>query len=209
MGCVVQGYEEEVAKEQLARNVAYLDQPEIVCGEPLRNITPRMLALLTVMRTPFYFGGNFTHAHVSQFLWACHRDYSPTAWWKRRQLRKRTSRLGLEQAEKEISAFIDLTFMDMPRGAGQEKPIASGTAWLVYRFRNPPWNQSESVTLDTPFRKLYQELRCWMREHGEGVDNKSDKRKATWLEQLNEELKAGRITQKELDEWNAKNRRRN
>lgn len=206
MSCVVQGYEEEVEREQLARNVAYLDQPEIVCGEPLRNITPHLLALLTVTRTPFYFGGTITHAHLAQFLWACHRDYSPRAWWKRRQLIHRASRLDLAKANEEISAFIELTFMDMPRGGDAEKPIASGTAWLVYRFRNPPWNQAEQITLHTPFRKLYQELRCWQREQGEHIASKSDIKKSNWLDDVQRALDSGEITQAQLDAWNAKHR---
>lgn len=203
MGCVVKGYDERIAQEQIARNVAYLDQPEMVCGEPLRNITPHMHTVLSVMRTPFIHGGNFNRAHVAQFLWACHVDYSPRSWWRRRTMTKRTSRLSLEVCYEDIAKFLDLTFMDAPRGTSKgEKPIASDTAWLVYRFRNPPWNQSEQVTLHAPFRKLYQELRCWQKENGETIVNPSDAMKSEWLEKLQTEVNEGRLDQSDLDAWN-------
>lgn len=203
MSCVVQGYDAALAQEQYARNVAYLDQPVIVCGEPLRNITPHLLTVLTVMRTPFYVGGNYTRVHVAQFLWACHVDYSPRSWWRRRGVIRRASRLDLQQAGDDIAAFMDLTFMDAPKGGKSEKPIASDTAWLVYRFRNPPWNQSEKVTIHTPFRKLYQELRCYQKEHGEIVVNDSDKLKSSWLEKLQDAVDKGEIQQGDLDAYNA------
>jgi len=202
---------EDLEREQLARNVIYLRQPVIVCGEPLNNITPHLLTVLTVMRTPFYYGGKFNHGHVAQFLWACHVDYSPRAWWKRHQLIKRASRLDLESAAKEIDDFIALTFMDAPKsGNSKEKPIAADIAWLVYRFRHDPWRQSRDVTIHTPFRELYQELRCWKKEHTEEyIENKSDKHIADWSEQVNAMLKDGRITQAQLDAYWARHRKNN
>lgn len=203
MACVVKGYEAALEKEQFARNVAYLDQPVIVCGEPLRNITPHLLTLLTVMRTPFYCGGKYSHAHVAQFLWACHVDYSPRSWWNRRRMTLRTSQLDLQKCGQDIAEFLDLTFMDAPKGNGKsDKPIASDTAWLVYRFRNTPWNQSEQVTIHTPFRKLYQELRCWLKDQGEIVVNPSDLLKSDWLGKLQVEVDEGRLDQEDLDAWN-------
>lgn len=210
MPCVVQGYESEVEQEQLKRNLVYLDQFEIVCGEPIRNITPRSQALLSAMRTPFLAGGAITPAIVAQFLWALHRDYAPSAWWKRRQLRKRLSRIPLDECASQIQAFIDLTFMDAPTGGKEEKPIASSIAWLVYRFRHDPWRMSEQETANTPLRKLYQELRCWERENERIPANRSDLLKADWLGKLNAWLAEDPVAnQKILDEWNATQRARN
>lgn len=210
MACVIQGYEDAVDREQLARNLVYLDQCETVCNEPIRNITPRSLALLNAMRTPFLTGGKITAATVSQFIWALHRDYSPRslkAWWKRRQLRNRLAKLSLEFCMGEIQAFIDLTFMDAPTGGKEEKPIASNIAWLIYRFRHDPWRMSEQETSNTPLRKLYQELRCWERENDKTPANRSDILKTDWLNDLNAWLAEDPIAnQRILDAWNEKNR---
>lgn len=202
--CVVQGYEAEVEQEQIARNLVYLDQPEIVLGETICNITPHFLAVLSAIKTPFYCGGPFDHKHVAQFLWSLHRDYSPNDKRTPRGILARVLGIPLEQCRNEIAAFMDLTFMDMPRGGKEEKPIASGIAWLIYRFRHKPWEMCEEETKHTPLRKLYQELRCFERENEQVVANKSDQKKATWLQALNEALRTGAITQAQLDEWNVK-----
>lgn len=209
MPCVVAGYDEAVAEERTQRSIPYLNAPEIVLGETLNNITPHLLAVLTAIQSPFYLGGPFTHAHVAQFLWALHRDYQPRgfkSWWNRRRIRRVVSRFTLDRCREEIGAFIDLTFMDMPTGGREEKPIASSIAWLVYRFRCEPFRQPKIITLHTPLRDLYQELRCWMREQDQDVPNRSDKFKATWIEQINEGLRTGVITQAQLDAWNAKHK---
>lgn len=206
MGCVVKGYDEALEREVIARNVAYLDQPVIVCGEPIKNLTPYLFTVLLVSKCPFYIGGNCTLGSVAQFLWTLHVDYSPCSWWRKRQLIKRVAKLRLEDCIKDISDYFDLTFIDSPIDPKKEKPIASDAAWLVYRFRNAPWNQPEQVTLHMPFRKIYQELRCWQKERGEEVNNRSDKLKGGWLQELNDALRRGDITQEQLDEWNKKQR---
>lgn len=203
MGCCIQGYEQAVEAEQQARNVIYLDQPEIVLGQELRNITPHLLAVLTVIKSPFYLGGAFDHRHVAQFLWSMHVNYSPHDKRGRAYMADVASHFSLDQCREEIGAFIDLTFMDMPTGGKPEKPIASNIAWLIFRFRHDPWRMKEPEIIHTPLRKLYQELRCWMREQDQDVPNKSDMHKATWIEQINEAMRTGVITQEQLDKKNA------
>lgn len=200
---------EDLEREQLARNTIYLGQPYTVCGEPLHNITPYLLSVLTVARNPFAIGGSIRLAHVAQFLWALHVDYSPSAWWKKRQLMKRASRLEIHSSVAEIQSFLEITFMDQPHGISKEKPIASDTAWLVFRFRHEPWGMKKEETIHTPFRELYQELRCWRRENTEDyIENPSDTHIKTYGEKINEALEKGRrgepggITQAQLDEAN-------
>lgn len=207
MACVIAGYESEVEQEQLKRNLVYLDQFEIVCGEPIRNITPRLQAILNSIRSPLLCGGAITRPVIAQFIWALHSDYSQRAWWKRRQLRKRLERIPLEDCMRDIGAFIELTFMDAPTGGREEKPIASSIAWMVYRFRHKPWCMSEHETSNTPLRKLYQELRCWERENQSVPANRSDILKTDWLNRLNAWIAEDPVNnQRQLDEWNARNR---
>lgn len=208
MACVVQGYEDEVAQEQLARNLVYLDCPETVLGEPVRNITPHLLAVMTAIQSPFITGGNIRYPNIAQFIWALHRDYSPHSWWKRYLLTKRLNAFSLDESVRGINAFLDLTFMDAPRGGKDEKPIAANVAWLIYRFRQEPWRMTEEQTKHTPLRKLYQELRCFERENGEIPQNKSDKKIADWLQRIQKWIDEDpQEHQKELDAWNARHRR--
>lgn len=207
MACVIHGYDEALEREQDARNLVYLDQPEIVLGQPLKNLTPHLLAVLTAIKSPFHVGGAFTQTHVAQFLWALHLHYSPTDKRGRDYMAHVASHFSLEQCRDEIAAFMDLQFMDMPRGGKEEKPIASSVAWLVFRFRHEPWGMKEPEIVHTPLRKLYQELRCWMRENEQPVHNQSDLLKSDWLTRVNEALRNGTLKQSELDEWNAKHGR--
>lgn len=205
--CVVQGYAEAVANEQAARVTAYLDKPEIVCGEPLRNITPHLLAILLDIETPFYCGGNYGYPHVAQFLCALHVEELDASPINVLRMTRSATRFLLEDCAAQISAFITLTFMDSPKGGGNDKPIASSIAWLRYRFRCEPFRMKPSETMRTPLRQLYQELRCWERDNGEDVRNPSDRLTSSWLTQVQDALKRGEITQSDLDEFNAKCRR--
>lgn len=208
MPCAVAGYEDEVAQEQLARNLVYLDCPETVLGELVRNITPHLLAVLTAIQSPFITGGPIRYPHIAQFIWALHRDYSPNSWWKRYLLTNRLNAFSLEESVRGINAFLDLTFMDAPQSGKDEKPIAANVAWLIYRFRQEPWRMTEEQTKHTPLRKLYQELRCFERENGEIPQNKSDKKIAEWLQRIQKWIDEDpKEHQKELDAWNARHRR--
>lgn len=210
MQCAAKGYDEALAQEQYARNVAYLGLPEYVCGEPLNNVTPWLLDKLTVANSPFIVGGKVTWEKVAEFLWALHVDWRKPAWYRfgmrrsKKRLALKCAGMNLEYAMEEIQRFLTLTDMDAPRGGKAERPIASNTAWLVYRFRNEPWRMTQEQTLHTPLRLLYQELRCWTREHTEEtITNPSNVKIQEWQEGINRALAEGKITQEHLDEYNA------
>lgn len=193
MSCVP-GYDDAVAREQYARNVAYLGQPEIVCGEPLRNLTPHLLGILTVARSPFIVGGPFDWRSVAQFLWALHVDFRKPRWYRfltrsrKKRLAKKCALMDMGEARAEIGRYLELTDMDAPRGGKPERPIASNTAWICYRFQNEPWKTPRDVTKHIPFRILYQELRCWTREHTEEtITSPSQVYVQTWQEKVNEQ----------------------
>lgn len=211
--CVARGYDEALEREQFARSAAYLDLPEMVLGEPLKNITPHLLGVLTVSKSPFYIGRAFNYTHVAQFLWALHRDYRPggfRAWWQRQRLRRKVRTIPLRDCGDAIAAYMDLQFMDAPKGGKAQRPIASAVAELVFRFRYEPWHQKESETIHIPIRRLYQEMKLWMREHDQTVTNKSDGKIAEWQARVNAWLAEDpENNQRELDEWNAKHRNAN
>ena len=206
MPCVIPGYEEAVEEEQKARIRAYLNQPEIVCGEPLRNVTPHLLAVLIDIRSPFYCGGSYGYSHVAQFLCALHTEVVPDDHGRRRML-EAACRMPIEQCAEEIDAFLKVTFLDSPCGGSSEVPIASPIAWLVYRFRSEPFRMTVEEIMNRPLRILYQELRCWNKENGVTVRNRSDLKKSAWLEEINRLTASGELTEQDLAEANERWRR--
>lgn len=214
-----------VAREQRLRNIAFLRLPVTVCGEELHDITPHSLAVLTVARSPFICGGAITHSAVLVFLWALNVRYASCgfrAWSYRRKLARKIYRMNLAYAAGEIERFVADTFMDAPCGTGKpELPVASDTAWMVYRFETGAWRRPAEVTMHTPFRILYQELKCYLREHTEQpIISPSNKFIATMGDVINEcrrRYDAGErepfeingrmetpFSQERLNEWNDK-----
>lgn len=187
-------YEKAQAVERFHRNCIYLDLPETVCGEKIRNITPRLLARLTAAQSSWIVGGDrFSLEAVFSFIWALHVDYCPQPRSrfkavftrdKRRtakQVLKSLSQSKLEGCVAEIDEFIGLTFQDSLADGSDEKPIAAGVSWLIYSFFEEPFNFPENKTLDTPLRELYQLLRCRRKSKGGSVMNPSDKLRGDFL----------------------------
>jgi hypothetical protein len=180
----IPGYREAIERERDLRAVAYLDLPEIVCGERVRNITPRLLTVLTVFKSPFIIGGPVDPTHIAQFIWACHVEYDPKNRRRRNQVCNRVADIPFLRAREEVDEFTAATFMDSPDGP-ETIPIASSAAWLIYRFRRDPFRQPEHITMDIPLRKLYQELRCDDKYNGAIVTNKSHKIRGDYLDAMN------------------------
>ncbi len=199
------GYSEALALEQFHRNAVYLDLPEIVCGEKVENITPRLLARLTAIKSPFLVGGErFSLPHVWQFLWALSPVYDPLDKRTPKAIARRIAILDVDDCVAEIDAFMEVTFMDALDDGKKETPIAASVAWLIYSFRGEPFFQTPEQTLDVPLRKLYQELRCHRKTQGGVVMNdKSGKIKADAFAVINkavqDAIESGEMTQEEWD----------
>ena len=187
-------YQHAQSVEQFHRNCIYLDIPETVCGESVRNITPRLLARLTAVKSPWIVGGDrFSIDAVFTFIWALHVDYVAhprsrfIAWLKSdkrrtaKQVLKSLYQRDLEECVSEIDSFVSLTYQDSLSDGEVEKPIAAGVAWLVYSFFEEPFNFDEDKTLDTPLRELYQLLRCRRKSKGGSVMNPSDKLRGDFI----------------------------
>jgi hypothetical protein len=199
----IPGYDEAIEREQSARNLIYLGQPEFVCGFKIKNITPRLLARLNAVDTPFLRGSiDATYAHVGQFIWILSVNFTLNKfirYFRRRAIKRKIHLSDLRLCIHEIDALIRLTFIDCVAGKGSNTaPIASGIAWLEYRMSCAPFNWHSERTLDTPLRRLYQLIRCWRAENGETVVNNSHKLRGDWLDTLNAKLASGEIKADEL-----------
>ena len=117
----IDGLPEALADERRLREEIYLDGCHWLCGIPLRQITPFLLARLFYVRTPFIGGGEVDMAAIGQFLWALHRDYCAPKWsWRGRNAQRNAFLRSLRKADRwaeledGIDAFLDATFLDAP-----------------------------------------------------------------------------------------------
>lgn len=182
---LIPGYKEALAFEQEAREEAYLDAPAFICGVPVRQITPRLLAVLFYIRTPFLWGGMATPGHVGQFLWAIHLEYvtEGPAHPKRDAFLHSIEGMDFGKAEVAIDAFLEKTFLDAPYGGKEATPYVCSVAWIEWRMAQKPFGWAwEDRTANTPLRRIYQLIRCEdMRSGKLMVNRKSEGLRGDWL----------------------------
>lgn len=185
-------YVEAVSRERRLREEAYLGTPHFVCGVPLKQITPLILAVLFRINTPFLSGGDIGDEDVLQFLWACHRDNpmreeKSVAWRKsaRDKFIAASRELDFDKAERGIDDFMRDTFLDAPDGK-PSRPYVCSIAWIEYSMSGKPFAWSREYTMKQPLRVIYQLLRCRALDAGSVLKNPiSDPILQTALDELN------------------------
>ncbi len=188
----IPGLTEEYERERRLREEVYLGLPHFLCGIPLRQITPRIFALLLFIRTPFIGSGEVTPASIGQFLWACHRDYDPSKPRERDKFLRSLIGMNWAGLEYGIDEFLNATFLDAPQGGKDDStPYVCGIAWMEYRMLIDPFRMTPEAFLDTPLRIIYQRIRCHDAVNGVPLFNRySDKVKADFVAELNADSKA-------------------
>ncbi len=187
----IPGYDEALAKEALLRRSVFIGVPYGICGIPIHNITPFLLARLRVFHSAFIEGGTYDLGEVLKFLWAMSPKFSENqdemdAFFE--ESAKSLAELeSLSLAFDEIDQFIEETFMDGPQGGAESVPYVIGEAWMVYTFMKDPFRWTEEQALHTPYRKLFQYLRCVKLDNDQVVYNESDKVKDAWMLKVREE----------------------
>lgn len=186
------GVAEAEEQERQYREESYLGLPSVCAGVRIRQITPRLLNLLSVIGSPFVNGGHLSIAHALQFLWTLSSDLKEEsrasrryrAKWEESYFRFVVRRFDWEYVFESIAEFLDQTFLDAPTGT-DSTPYASSSAWIEYRMADDPFRWDyETKTADTPLRRIYQLLRCHQITSGDlTVTNKLSGRKyAEWME---------------------------
>lgn len=187
----IPGYEDALKEERGLRLGVFLGVNPKICGVEIREITPRLLALLLCMETPFICGGEYDNAHTLSFLWAMspqfvradHPEHNERVEALTATLRKSLGD-AFTQAEDEIDAFIFNTFLDGPQSGGADsKPYVTGVAWMLYTMAKEPFVWDTERTLDTPIRIIHQLQRCKQLDGGSILYNEiSDTVSAKWLD---------------------------
>jgi len=188
-------FAEAVQHERRARGFVYLSPVTDLCGIRVRHMTPRDLALLEQHGNPFLYGGAGDFADAAQFIGVLREDKADL-----QDTLAVLLTLELQAVADEIGEYVTLTFMDAPTGgANDSTPIASGAAWMEYRFACEPFRWDCERTMATPLRRLYQLVRCWRKDSGEIVANSlSGGINAEHLAQTQAALASGALTKEDL-----------
>ena len=181
-------YDEAAERQDELRDGAFLDLPLNLCGFPCAPLTARRFAVLVASRSPFLCGGFPMPAHVAQFLWALHPNFSFTNTIERDAFIEACGAVEYASAVEEIKAFVEDCFMDSPQSSGTKSE--SYNSWLASMVdalaREYGWTQPEVLNL--PMASLFQYIRLIERRNGEKgpqFNRLTDSAKNQWLEQMN------------------------
>jgi len=185
----VPGLAEALAKERRLREDAYLGHPEDVCGVKLNQITPRLLAILFRMETPFLSGGKITPEETIRFLWALSVDFTPDKKTRDKWIAAFIRRIAIGEIDWQfvydsICEFLDATFLDAPQGK-DSTPYVCSLAWYeVSMYDLMGWDSER--TMEMPLRRIYQLMRCQQIKEGDRtiVNKLSDKANDDWMKSI-------------------------
>ena len=198
----IPGFDLALSQERSERNLAYLSRTETVLGEQVLQITPLLLCSLVEKRSPFLVGGVVNYPQVAQFLCALSPLDDASSPTNIRRLYESIAHFPLTKCEAEVEEFLAVTFRDQPKGSGPDcAPVASSAAALEYRMK-VTFGWDRELTLNTPLRIIYQQLRLWQQEQGQIVINAlSQRTKADWQKTLQAALDSGQITAEQISEF--------
>lgn len=143
-----------------------MEIPLVVCGEELRQMTPKDLLILNGIESPFVCGGEADALDVVIFLWFLNIKNDRTESWlnrrRKKQMMKRVALLPFFEAVQSCRDFVEGTFQDTPNresGGGQKRPI--GTALIVPLIvriaKETGWDKDKIMQM--PLAQLFQFLK--------------------------------------------------
>jgi hypothetical protein len=154
------------AREEAARDLAFIDCPLAVCGEPIAQLTLAHLVVLFAVRSPFFYGGVIGPEHVAQFLWILSPGYLPADRAARRAFNQRIGRvIPFQKSRAEIDVYLDQVFLDRPGGGGVHGiAITSFVANFIDELAHEyGWTRQQIMA--EPLAAIYQYLRRIERRH--------------------------------------------
>jgi hypothetical protein len=167
----LQDFTAAVESERIDRARAIVGLPEKICGIRVEQLTPFLVELLIVHKSPFISGGSITSGAILQFLWILNPGFDHRFNIGADEFVTRHAlTLDFEQAAQEISAYLERTFLDAPQGK-EELPMYSAAAGIVLQMTGKPFHWSQEKALHTPLRVSYQLLKANAKSLGANVVN--------------------------------------
>lgn len=183
----VEEYRAAVEAETTARDIAFLDAPDVVCGKPVRKMTIPDVIMLDGLASPFVCGGRKpTPDDVVTFLWVMNpkRTRSRIRQWL---FGLSCSGMNFQSAVRQIREIIGFTFMDAGgSGGGEQLSYYSRIAGMVDIFASEYGWEPEKIT-SLPLAQLFQLKKAIAKRKNPKVTlfNKSMEIRAKWLEEVN------------------------
>lgn len=156
----IPGYAEEVNKEQANREQAFLAVTAPICGVPIQHMSVRHWMQLIGCKNRFIRGERPEPSDVAMFLWFLSPDYSTDADARTKFIAERVRPLEFMDVTREIYAYLNRVFQDIPQGDGssQGKNYTAAVASIVDILASEyGWTDEHILTL--PLARVFQYLR--------------------------------------------------
>lgn len=203
-------YAKAKRQEDIWRELAFCDTDRLVCGEPVRPLTPQDIVLLQQLGSPFVYPTlEVEPAHILQFLWLLHtanrgsifRRYYRRNRFIRRMARRKFGPEPYEKMLQECRQFLREMYLDAPasrKGDQETKPL--GVNWVaslmvaVGRVLGPTDPLTGQSLGEAPLPRLLQYHKV-IRARDEGDKFKdfspSDAIVSEWMEATNRQTHPG------------------
>lgn len=157
---IITGYREALEQEELLRNAAFLDVPELVGGVECQPFTLRHWCVLQCIGSPFVVGGVPSLEDVSKFLWSVNKRYNRNSKIRRYFFIKSTRKLQYFGTVRAIQDYLEKSFCDFPGGktSGFTPAYWSCFANIISELaKEHGWD--EQKIMDMPLKRIWQYIR--------------------------------------------------
>lgn len=199
----IPGYREAIENETRAREEAFIDSPEFICGIEVLPLTLQRYALLNGIGSPFLCAVREPDAtDMALFLWVLSPQYDRAMrlrgalemlsarlgalafWWVRYRFIRRLRQLNAMKLRRAIQAYLDAAFLDAPGGGGKQRAAGywSVLAKLIADIASE-FNWSEQEIGNVRLSRLWQYYRILQKRHNSDLIlfNPSDRIRGAWL----------------------------
>lgn len=179
-------YKQSVINEQLIRDSSFLTDFEFIGNVKVKSLTPKLLNVLSVAKSPFVIGGQLDEAITLSFL-------ALISYEKVTNIDKFYKEVvvtnSMDKVLEDIGTYLDSSFQDtISGGESTEKhaPYYSGYAALVDMLAKE-YGWTEEMIMNIPYKRLFQYLRVITKRNDPKAifHNQSDKVKTEMLQKLN------------------------
>lgn len=186
---IIPGLREAVEKENLLRDASFVTDYDLIGGYKVHSLTPRLVAVLQLMKCPLICGGKIELTDILKFLWVIkvkeHGNTDAERNVFRDELIKTKSPDTLMQ---DITDYLNVAYMDFGGGSGDNSDRTSYVSSManVVDFLASEYGWQECDILDMPYRRISQYIKAISIRNNPSRPkfNPSDKVKSDFLNRI-------------------------